>query len=141
MANSTISLLASGVGACGAVVGSKTRRGSSLAGRRTTTRTTWTAHRHKHRPAAQALITPQQGGTPPRFAQLHYKKKENTDQVVAALHATTRANKKLIHFPEEGEQQQTRTLHLRLPDGRPFPSGFRCWWALANLARCGRVYD
>ena len=34
----------------------------------------------------------------------------------------------------------TITLHLRLPDGRPILFGFWCWWALANLARCGRVY-
>ena len=29
------------------------------------------------------------------------------------------------------------TLHLRLPDGQPFLFGFRCWWALVNLARRG----
>ena len=34
----------------------------------------------------------------------------------------------------------SNTLHLRLPEGRPILFGFWCWWALANLARCGRVY-
>ena len=33
----------------------------------------------------------------------------------------------------------TTTLHLRLPEGRPILFGFWCWWALANLARRGRV--
>ena len=33
----------------------------------------------------------------------------------------------------------TTALHLRLPEGRPILFGFWCWWALANLARRGRV--
>ena len=43
--------------------------------------------------------------------------------------------------PDDDARRPTTTLHLRLPEGRPILFGFWCWWALANLERCGRVYD
>ena len=68
---------------------------------------------------------------------LHRRQAPGRDLHKHASLAPARSDTNLLSNPQSAPAIPSTCDSLMA--GR-FPFGFWCWWALANLARCGRVY-